>query len=189
MKLFEYTNYKLKISDEALTLKVFKDLHDRDKTKDKEIAFKELAFIYHMCDIKSDFLIINNEKERADEVCVQVGLPENWIADEKVLLAMDLYKERTISPTMRIYLDALKGALDTTAYLSNAGVLLRERNTNTNMPVIKPNDITASLDKVSKIIKDLKLAEKEVIKEQKDTEGRQKGSQTFNIYEEGLNIS
>ncbi len=188
MKLFEYKNYKLEVADEVLTLKEFAELHDRDKAKNKSNAFNEFAYIYHMCDIKSDFLIINDEETRSYEVKIRVGLPEDWQPDSKVLAAMDLYKERTISPTMKIYLDALKGALDTAAYLSNAGALLAERNPRTELPIIKPNDITASLDKISKIIKDLKAAEKEVIKEQRDTEGRMKGSQTMSMFEDGFNI-
>lgn len=186
MKLFEYKNHKLEIADEVTTIKVFADLHKRDKSKDKELFFRELAYIYHMCDIKSDFLIINNEEERSDEVKLRVDLDVDWQPDAYVKAAMDVYKERTISPTMKIYLDALRGALDTAKYLSNAGALLAERNPRTELPIIKPNDITASLDKISKIIKDLKAAEKEVIKEKMDNEGRMKGSQEMSMFEEGL---
>ena len=175
MKLFEYKNYKVQIADEALTLSPFKKIHDRDKTKGKERAFKELAFIYHMCDIKSDFLIIGDEEERAEQIKAQVDLDDDWNPDEYVKAGMDLYRERTISPTMALYLNSVKAAMDTGQYLSNTGALLAERN-----------EITGALDKISKIIKDLKASEKEVIKEQQEREGRMKGSQEMGMFEEGF---
>ena len=185
MKLFEYKNHKLKISDEALTLEVFKKIHQADKTKGKEIAFKEIAFIYHMCDVKSDYLIINNEDERIEEVKKDVGLPDEWIPNTQVKVGMDFYKERTISPTMSLYLNSVKAALDTGQYLSNTGALLAERNSS-GAPIVKLSEITSALDKISKIIKDLKASEKEIIKEQQEKEGRMKGSREMSIFEEGL---
>ena len=185
MKLFEYKDFKLKIADEALTLKAFKDLHDRDKSKGKEIAFKELAFIYHMCDIKSNFLIINNENERTNEVKLQVDLPDSWTVDDKIKSAMDFYKERTITPIAQMYLHSVKAALDATSYLSEAGVLLRERN-DKGAVVTQVSSITSALNSITESMKKLKLAEKEVIKEQKETEGRMKGSQEMGYFEDGF---
>lgn len=185
MKLFEYKNYKVQIADEALTLSPFKKIHDRDKTKGKERAFKELAFIYHMCDIKSDFLIIGDEEERAEQIKAQVDLDDDWNPDEYVKAGMELYRERTISPTMALYLNSVKAAMDTGQYLSNTGALLAERNVQGN-PIVKLNEITGALDKISKIIKDLKASEKEVIKEQQEREGRMKGSQEMGMFEDGI---
>lgn len=185
MKLFEYKNYKLQVSDEALTLKPFKVLHDRDTSEGKERVFKELAFIYHFADIRSDFLIINDEDERKKEVAVQVDLPEDWTPDAEVQVAIDFYKERTISPTMALYLNAVKAALDTGEYLANAKVLLAERDMKGAI-VVQPSVITSSLNNINKTIRDLKAAEKEVIKELKDTEGRMKGSQTMSYFEDGF---
>ena len=38
-------------------------------------------------------------------------------------------------------------------------------------------------------MKDLKAAEKEVLKEQQEMEGRMKGSKQMSVFEEGLDIS
>ena len=48
MKLFKYQGYNLTISEEAMMLKPFKDLWKRDKSKNKEQALQELAYIYFM---------------------------------------------------------------------------------------------------------------------------------------------
>jgi len=45
MKLFKYEGYEVKVAPEALTLKPFKKLWDRDKSKTKEKAFMELSFL------------------------------------------------------------------------------------------------------------------------------------------------
>ena len=89
MKLFEYKDFKLKIADEALTLKAFKDLHDRDKSKGKEIAFKELAFIYEGLYYKKNVLkkvLSEQEKDTFDRV-------EKEIYYQKMLLSIDKTKE------------------------------------------------------------------------------------------------
>ena len=48
MKLFKYEGYKIVISEEALILKPFKKLWDRDKSNDKGKALMELSFIIQM---------------------------------------------------------------------------------------------------------------------------------------------
>jgi len=46
--------------------------------------------------------------------------------------------------------------------------------------------ITASLKSVPVIMRDLKAAYKEVLSEQKEMEGRTKGSKTMGLFEDGL---
>ena len=42
MKVFKYEGYEVRVAPEALTLKPFKKLWNRDKSKDKEKAMMEL---------------------------------------------------------------------------------------------------------------------------------------------------
>ena len=46
IKLFKYEGYKLNISEEALLLKPFKEIWQRDKSKNKDKALQELGYIY-----------------------------------------------------------------------------------------------------------------------------------------------
>lgn len=184
MKLFKYENFELQIEEEIWTMLPFKKLHDRDKTKGKQKVFKEMAFIYHMCDMKSDYLIITKEDEKIKSIKKDIGLPEEWEVDADIHVAMDFYKQRTVTPIMQMYLDSVKSALDTTEYLSNSAELLRERNSNGGV-ITTVNSITTSLNSITETMKKLKLAEKEVIKEQKEMEGRMKGSQEMGMFEEG----
>ena len=50
IRLFKYEGYKVTISEEALLLKPFKAIWDRDRTKSKDRALDELGFIYFFCD-------------------------------------------------------------------------------------------------------------------------------------------
>ena len=48
IKLFKYEGYKLNISEEALLLKPFKEIWQRDKSKNKDKALQELGYIYFL---------------------------------------------------------------------------------------------------------------------------------------------
>ena len=67
MKLFELNRltYEIDIAPEALLLEPFKRLIDRDKSKTNDMAKKELALIYHYCDIRSDYSGMENNAKLA----------------------------------------------------------------------------------------------------------------------------
>lgn len=185
MKLFEMIKHDLKISPEIWGLMPFKKLLDKDKSKGKELAFKEVLFIFYYCDIRSDYSQIMDDKLRSQEIKRDIGLPEKWKIDNEVQEAINLYEKHAITAIGRLYKSSLKAASDVAQYLENTDVLLAERTANGGL-VTKINDITNSLAKVPKIMQDLKSAYKEVVAEQKEMEGRTKGSKTLGFYEDGL---
>ena len=91
----------------------------------------------------------------------------------------------SITPTAKLYKSALKAADDVAKYLEMTDVLLAER-TDKGSVVTPLSTVTASLKAVPIIMKDLKSAYKELITEQKEMEGRTKGSKTLNFFEDGL---
>lgn len=70
MELFELnkTTYDVDINPNALLLKPFKVIYNRDRSKSKEKALKELAYVYFFTDIKSDYQYIVDEDLRSDEI-------------------------------------------------------------------------------------------------------------------------
>jgi hypothetical protein len=66
-------------------------------------------------------------------------------------------------------------------------VLLAERDAQGKV-VTDIAKITASAQKVPKLMADLKAAHKEVVKEQEDLDNRKKGSRSMNMFEDGLDI-
>ena len=68
IKLFSYEGFKVVISEEALLLKPFKTIWNRDKSKDKNRALQELGFIYFFCDPRSDYQYLIDEEEREKSI-------------------------------------------------------------------------------------------------------------------------
>lgn len=182
---FDKGTYSVKYSPLLLTLEPFKKIIDRDKTKGKEIAIKEISFIAFFADIRSDYMYIVNDEERARELVNDLELPKNWKIDATIKHAIEFYTSRSTTVNSSIYKSACKAAIDISNYLNKTDALLSERDENGKV-VTDISKITSALEKVPKIMANLNSAHTELIKEQKITEGRTKGSKTFNIFEDGL---
>lgn len=182
---FDKGNYSVTYSPLLLTLSPFKKIIDRDKTKGKEIAIKELSFIAFFADIRSDYMYIVSDEERAAELVKDLELPKDWKVDNIIKQAIEFYTSRSITVNSSIYKSACKAAIDISNYLNKTDVLLDERDENGKV-VTDISKITSALEKVPKIMANLNSAHTELIKEQKITEGRTKGSKTFNMFEDGL---
>lgn len=182
---FDKGTYSVKYSPLLLTLEPFKKIIDRDKTKGKEIAIKEISFIAFFADIRSDYMYIVSDEERARELVNDLELPKNWKIDTTIKQAIEFYTSRSTTVNSSIYKSACKAAIDISNYLNKTDALLSERDENGKV-VTDISKITSALEKVPKIMANLNSAHTELIKEQKITEGRTKGSKTFNIFEDGL---
>jgi hypothetical protein len=183
MKLFELKDWELNVTEEAWGLEPFKKILKRDKSKDKATALKEMLFIYFYCDVKSDYLI-TSEKDRISEIKKDIKLPDSWKMDSVIKEAVDYYSSfETI--TESLYKKAVNGANAVGDYLDKAEVLLNERD-KMDKPIYKTADITRALKDVKIIMRDLKEAEREVIKEKEDSSKKKSGSRSHNTFESGL---
>ena len=81
MKLLKYEGYNLTFEPEILTLRVFKRLFMRDKTKDKSRFLQELGYIYFMLDPRSDYMYITDNEERSKAIIEGEGLSNTWKVD------------------------------------------------------------------------------------------------------------
>lgn len=185
MKLFQLKDWTLVVSEEAWGLSAFKKLWDRDKTKDKTVAHAELLFVWYWCDVKSDYATMGVET-RLQELTKDVsGLPDNWEKDEAIDGAIELYRKfETI--TEKLYRQSYASATAIGDYLENTKALLAERDAG-GKPVTDISKITTANGRMPKLMADLKAAYKEVVKEQIDNENKKKGSQSFNLFEDGFN--
>lgn len=91
MKLLKYEGYKLTISEEALLLKPFKAIWDRDKSATKDRALMELGYIYFMEDSRSDYQMYIDREERSKQIKLGEGFKESWTPDTKITAAMEFY--------------------------------------------------------------------------------------------------
>ena len=184
MKLFELNRltYEIEISPEALLLEPFKRIIDRDKSKTKDMAKKELAFIYHYCDIRSDYMG-TEDSQRMVQILDNLNFPNKYKLDKDMLEAISFYKSFK-TPVETLYEGAIIASQAVDKYLRNTEELLAERIDGKVVTDIAK--ITSSIEKLPKIMANLKAAEKELVKEKKETEGRMKGSKTMNTFEDGL---
>jgi hypothetical protein len=183
MNLFEFDKvyFTVKPTEEALLLTVFGNIWKKDKTKDKTVALKELAYVWFYCDVKSHFLILSSEV-REKEIIKDVGLPSTWKPDKTVNAAIGYYEaNRSIIEEM------YKGALTVSQ------TIVEVCNKSSDY-IVKADDKIAAAQKLNSLLKELptsmaklKEAEKQYIKESEEKSGTKKGSQTFNTFEDGLN--
>ena len=108
MKLFKYEGFAVKVAPEALSLKPFKKLWDRDKTKSKDNANMELAFLYFYCDPRSDYQYILDDEDRLKAVKEGIGLDSKWKPDKDMENAIKLYKTFE-APSSALLRAALEG--------------------------------------------------------------------------------
>ena len=182
MKLLKYEGYNLTFEPEILTLKVFKRLFMRDKTKDKSRFLQELGYIYFMLDPRSDYMYITDNEERSKAIIEGEGLPDTWKVDSSLQDAMDYYK--SFRPTSALLLEDTRIAVDK----------LREALRSINLtdvddkgrPIYTLNTIVSTIKQVPSLVKDLDDAERAIAKEIVQND-KIRGSAEKSMYED-LNL-
>lgn len=167
----------MEIAPEAAVLGVFQTLINRDKSKTKDKAKLEIAFVWHFSDAASTYGILSTE-ERTESIKRDLGLPTTWKIDKAVQEAINYYEgEKSIHQIL--YTSARKAAFDVSQYLATADVLLASGE-------VDVSKITGALDKIPSIMTKLKEAENQLIKESKELENRKKGKKDLNLFEDGI---
>lgn len=181
MNLFQLIEYNLHISEEAYALQPFKKLLDNDKSKDKETAMKELAFVWYVSDIKSDYNYILNIKDKQEEIIKDLNLPKGWKLNKDVQSAIDFYKDRskTVSSTI------LENSLFIANTLSNKMRKIVESDEDSLLSIKDIESISSGLSKMPGIVTSLQKLEQTVIKEQSEKSSNV-GSQEKALFEDGL---
>lgn len=179
MKLFKYEGYKLHISEEAFVLKPFKEIWNRDKTKNKDKALQELAYVYFMCDPRSDYQYIVDEEDRAKAIKEGEGIDPKWKPDNKVIEAMKFYK--TFKPVSALLLEDTRVAVDKLRQLLR-NIDLTEVD-DKGKPIYTLNTITATIKQIPSLVKDLDEAEKAIAKEIMESD-KVRGAQEKSMYED-----
>lgn len=181
MKLFDLDiNNKVTIHPEALLIQSFKVLWDRDKSKDKKEAIKELSYIYFLTDFKSPYDKYD-KTEKVYQINVEVlGNPE-YTPDSKVLDAINVYKNLQQTFSMKFLESAKTAARELMRFFDT--VDLSER-TDKGSPIYKPADITNALSQSVKVIEALDRWTEKVQKEQELTDTKITGGGTAGYFED-----
>jgi hypothetical protein len=178
MRLFRYEGYNVVIEPEALTLKPFKKIWTRDKSRHKEKALLELGFIYFFCDPKSDYQYIVDEEARMQAIIEQEGMNLNWKPDPIVQEAMDLYCSFKSEATLLLE--------DTRFMIGKLRERIKKVDFNT-LEIKEFKEVTTIIKQLTPLIEELDKAEKAILSEIKDS-GRMRGSGEKSIMEDSLDI-
>jgi hypothetical protein len=182
MNLFELTSeYKVQINPAAYTLSHFKKIWDRDKSKTKDIAQAELAFVYFTCDYKSDFYNIPDIETREIEVTKHCFKDKKWTPDKVVRDAQEFYRERQKTFSLTLLENAMIGLNRLSEYLRD--INFEENEVNERTGEVKPkHDTKKYADTIKTIpeqVKALEALEETIKKEQAQNKslrgGREKG--------------
>lgn len=160
MKLFKYEGYKITIEPEALMLKPFKAIWDRDKSKDKSVAMQELAYIYFMEDPRSDYQIFIDRNTRDEQIREGQGLGK-WKADDVVKTAQEFYA--SFKTQSALFLEDIRAAVIT---LRKA--MITQEELDAADPEKKPkmlNDYAGVVSKLSDLVVKVDETEKKIARE------------------------
>lgn len=176
MRLFKYEGYNLSISEEALALKPFRTVWNRDKTVSKERAIMELGYCYFMEDSRSDYQYIIDREERSNAIKEGEGFKSTWQPDKLVKEAMKLYA--SFKSTSALLLE------DTRALVDGYRNKLRELTSDmSELDVKEVKELGAIIKQVPSMVKDLDEAEKALAKEIAQND-KVRGAQEKSIYED-----
>jgi len=111
MKLIEFDGMEFKVADEAFLIRQIRELFEKDKSKKKEEFWKQISYLWFMCDPRSTYLYITDENERANEIKTQEGFDKDWSPSAELKEAMLIYKKHTIT-TSALLLEGMRKGID-----------------------------------------------------------------------------
>lgn len=166
MFLFTVTNGIVYPTEEALMLSPFKEIWERDKTKRKDVALQEFAYIEFTCSMKESNPFRDYKEDKKEEAVRNgaVKIP-GWKPDKLVKQGMEkLIKfQKEASIAYGYYVAAKAGAEKTQNFLHTVDL---SEKTNSGGLVYKPDEITKAIKGIIDSIEAIKAIEK-AMKEEK----------------------
>lgn len=181
---FKKDSYEVDFAEQTLMITVFKKIIDRDKTKDKQLALKELTFMWFYADITSPYTAIIDLEDRCTEIKRDIDLPKTWKIDKQLNDAIVFYKLRSKTVIHSLYDSAMIAASAVNDTFQNAKQLIDEAKDK----IEATEKVIRALGNVPKVMQNLKEAEKELLRQIEDNEGKKVGSKAKNIFEDGLDF-
>lgn len=172
MELFELKDFSLSFAPQTLAIDTFKAIIDRDKTKDKSIAIKEMSFIYFFADDRSDFKSFIDDNERTEEIKLALSIDHKWKPDKQILEAIDFYIKMEETVGSRLLNSCLIAADKMGKFLE--GINFQEEDEKGKL-VHNVKQVNDTIRQIPLTIKSLLEAQRE-IKKEKDAKSGARGS-------------
>jgi len=164
MGLFDYENYKVILHPDSVSIPPFKEIWERDKSKNKHTATKELSYVYFVVDFKSPYSIYG-DAERPAKVQEDFIKDSEWKPDTAVLSAIDRYDEFQETYSMKFLKSARGLAEKLQKYFDKVDFEEMDEKGN---PVYKATDAMRNLKDVGMVMESLNKVEAKVKKEVAD---------------------
>lgn len=154
--LFQIEGKRVFPNPETLLISPFKEIWDRDKSKDKVRAIEDLTYIEFFTSVKkSNPYRGYSEDIRKKKIMEDVIKTRNWEEDNLILMGIDKLKEfqNEASFTYSYYLSARAGAENLKNFFN--GLNINSKNEKTGNPLYKPKDITSAILATNETLKNL----------------------------------
>jgi len=186
MNLFNFKkdSYEVDFSEEVTMITVFKKIIDRDKSKSKDLALKELTFVFFYADITSPYQAIIELEDRLDEIKKDIDLPKTWKIDKQLNEAIEFYQRRSKTIIHSLYDSAMIAVSAINDIFKDSKNLIEDSGDK----IAAVQKVIAALEKVPKVMSNLEEAEKVLLRKIEDNEGKKVGSKSKNIFEDGLDF-
>jgi len=149
---------------EALLIKPFCTIWERDLTEHKTVAKLEFSFIEFMTSKKASNPYKGyDDTVRAKHILIAVpGYDDQWKPDDLVTSGMDFITnlQKNASPTYNFYTSAFKAARKLQDFFNTFDI--NETNVRSGNPIWKPADITRPLKETPEILDTMRKLEKKV---------------------------
>ena len=178
--LIEINNHLAAPSPYTLVIKEFKKLYKRDKSKGKETAMKELAYVYFRCNHNSPYAIYDGEEKDGKIKNSLFGEESKWKSDVVVEAACDRYINLMDTHAILLLKSARNSIKKLEKYFDDVDLTLLDDN---GKPIYSAKDLVANLTKVGDVVQGLSKLE-DIVKREEQERASTRGGVELNKYNE-----
>ncbi len=162
MKLIKFDGVKFDIADEVFFIRQIRELFLQDKSKKKETFWKQLSYLWFMCDPRSTYMYITDMGKRSDEIKLQEGFDKDWKPSELLCEAMDVYRKQTVT-TSAILLESMRNGIhQLSSFFDGFDLNALDKN---GRPIYQVSTMTSALRQIPELAKALADAERSLAKD------------------------
>lgn len=162
--LFTVESKVVSPTTQVLLIPPFKEIWERDTTKDKRYAIEDFSYIEFMASIqKSNPYSGYAEHQRPEKIIKDIITREDWDQEDPLLVyGIAKLKEfqAEASVTYNYYMAAKSAAEKMQMFFINFS--MSDVNLRTGAPIFKPKDITSALNDTSRVLENLNTLREKV---------------------------
>jgi len=162
MKLIEFDGLEFKIADEALLVRPIREMFEKDKSKKKEEFWKQISYLWFMCDPRSTYQYLTDDISRSLEIKAQEGLGVDWEPSDLLKEAMEIYRKHTVTTSSLLLEGMRKGIDNLRTFLTTMDLNAKDRS---GRPIYQVSTMTGALKQVPDLARALVEAEKSLAKD------------------------